>query len=70
MATKTHGELNDRTQWNSKSGRPNATMETQGPQTIANKDNAQTIGGRKGVVFEIGPNLAHNLASDKKSSGY
>ena len=63
MAKSIHRELNDRTQWNSSSGRENAKPETQGPQTIANKDNAQTVNGRKGVVFTIGENKAKNLAS-------
>lgn len=67
---KVRGELNDRTQWNSSSGRENAKPHFKGPEVIANKDNAQTIGGRKGVVFEIGPNKAHNLATKKESSGY
>jgi hypothetical protein len=44
-------------------------MQTQGPQTIANKDNAQGSSGRKGMVFEIGPNVAKNLATGEKK-GY
>lgn len=68
MATRR--EINDRTQWNSSSGRENAKPETTGPIPLANRDNAQTLNGRKGVVFEIGPNLAHNLSTKKESSGY
>lgn len=62
--------INDRTQWNSSSGRENPKPKSAGPVTIANKDNAQTLNGRKGVVFDIGPNKAHNLASRKESQGY
>jgi hypothetical protein len=69
MAKTIHREINDRTQWNSSSGRENAKPETQGPQTIANKDNAQTLNGRKGAVFTIGPNVAHNLVNGKPA-GY
>ena len=48
--------LNDRTQWNSSSGRQNAVPETNGPQPIANKDNGA-------LQFRIGPNKAKNLSS-------
>ena len=58
-------ELNDRSQWNSSSGRENAAPETAGPVPIANKDNAWTE-PRHGVKFTIGSQRAHNLATTTK----
>ena len=54
-------ELNDRTQWNTSSGRENPKPETAGPQQIANKDNPGNARGL-GVKFTIGKNRARNLA--------
>lgn len=51
-------DLNDRTQWNTGSGRPNPTQESERPKTIANRDNGP-------VKFRIGENQAHNLATRK-----
>ncbi len=55
-------ELNDRTQWNSSSGRENAKPEFKGPQTIANKENPGNSKGL-GVKFRIGDNKARNLGT-------
>ena len=59
---KLRTEINDRAQWNTKSGRMRPMPETRGPQPIANKDN-EAVRAHGGVKFTIGENQARNLAS-------
>ena len=64
MPNKVKGELNDRTQWNSSSGRENLPQRAKGPQVIPNEP-MNPFEPQHGVKFTIGDNQARNLASRK-----
>ena len=62
MPSKVKGELNDRTQWNSSSGRENLPQRAIAPKVIPN-ESMNPFEPRHGVKFTIGENRARNLAS-------
>ena len=61
---KDRPEINDRTQWNSSSGRENVKPRFHGPQVLPSVEPTQDV-PQHGVKFTIGENQARNLASRK-----